>query len=392
MAIELITENHGLEIKDILNTVEDRILIISPFLGMKTCEELSNIIIKNKLLCKVITRFYREDFIQNASSLDGLLCLLEAGSVIMSLIGLHTKLYIFDDKYSIITSANYTYGGLYSNIELGIKIDNEFDINIKCEEYFNDLWNRIIDFNSKNSNKALITKDMINEEKKNVNISVSSRTKSTTNFNKTKQGAKLEIVSSYDIFEKALLNNSKLDTKNIIGGWLKFSADSKHRHDPNVGYFDRYNDFTRTRTFFPTRPIGIKSDDRIFLAVVSFDNDNVPTPVIVGRAFSSGFNENNVVKNKFEGWEEWMIDYPYFIELNSIEIINGPTKKGISLLEMYRKLKGNFYPSTFGLDYSFEKIRTYHYQKDKIRISKYAEEYLNKELDKKFLDHSKIII
>jgi len=392
MAIELITENHGLEIKSILNTVEDRILIISPFLGKKTCEELSDVIIKNNILCKVITRFYREDFIQNASSLDGLLCLLEAGVEIMSLIGLHTKLYLFDDKYSIITSANYTYGGLFSNVELGIKIDNEYDINIKCEEYFNDIWDKIENFNIKNNNKALITKDLVNEEKKIVNIAISSRTKSTTNYNETKQGAKLENIAVFDILEEALINNSKTDNKGIVGGWLKFSADSKHRHDPNVGYFDRFNDFTRTRTFFPTRPIGIKSDDRIFLSLVSFDNDNVPTPIIVGRAFSDGFNEKNFVKNKFDGWDDWMINYPYFIVLNNIEIIKGPTKNGISLLEMYRTLKSNFYPSTFGLNYSFEKIRTYHYQKDKIRISKYAEEYLNDELDKKFLNFGKIIM
>jgi hypothetical protein len=392
MAIELITENHGSEIKGILNTVENRILIISPFLGMKTCEELSDVIANHKLLCKVITRFYREDFIQNSSSLDGLLCLLEAGAEVMGLKGLHTKLYIFDDKYSIITSANYTYGGLYSNVELGIKIDNEFDINIKCEEYFNDLWKSIVDFNLKNSDKAIITKDMINEEKRIVNIAVSTRTKSTENSNEIQQGAELKKVSTIDIFEKALVNYSQPDIKNNIGGWLKFSADAKHRHDPNVGYFDRFNDFTKTRTFFPTRPVGIKSGDRIFLALVSFDNDNVPTPIIIGRAFSNGYNENNVVKSKVNGWEDWMVDYPYFIELHNIEIIDGPAKNGISLLEMYRKLKSDFYPSTFGLDYSFEKIRTYHYQKDKIRISKYAEENLNNELDKKFLVHGKIMI
>jgi hypothetical protein len=392
MAIELITENHGFEIKDLMNLVEDRILIISPFMGMKTCEELSNVIIKNKLLCKIITRFYREDFIQNASSLDGLSYLLDAGAEIMSLIGLHTKLYIFDDKYSIITSANYTYGGLYSNVELGIKIDNEFEINIKCEEYFFDLWHEINDFNTKNSNKAIVTKDLINEERRIVNIAGSNRTKSTRNFNEIKQGAILEKIISSDILEKALVKYSQPDINNIIGGWLKFSADAKNRHDPNIGYFDIFNDFTKTRTFFPTRPIGIKSDDRIFLALVSYDNDNVPTPIIMGRAFSSGFKDKNIVTNKIMGWEDWMIDYPYFVELNNIEIINGPAKYGISLLDMYRKLKGNFYPSTFGLDYSFEKIRTHHYQKDKIRISKYAEEILNNELDKKYLEYGKIEI
>jgi hypothetical protein len=393
MAIEIITENHGSEIKNILNTLKNRVLIISPFLGMKTCEELSNIVDKNKLVCKVITRFYREDFIQNASSLDGLLCLLESGAELRSLIGLHTKLYIFDDTYSIITSANYTYGGLYSNIELGIKIDNEFDINIKCEEYFNSLWNDIEIFNSKNNNKAVITKDLINNEKKVVNIAASGRTSSTNNFNKTKQGAVLDKVSSTDIFEKALIRNSQGNSQDDIekklGGWLKFVADAKHRHDPNIEYFERYNLFSRTRTFFPTRPVGIRLDDRIFLALISFDNDNVPAPIIMGRAFSNGYNENNIANSKIDGWENWMADYPYYIELKNMEIINGPVKNGISLLEMYRKLKGNFYPSTFGLDYSFEKIRTYHYQKDKIRISKYAEEYLNKELDKKFKTYGK---
>jgi len=392
MGIELITENHGLEIKDILNTVENKIFIISPFMGMKTCEELSNLINKNKLSCKIITRFYREDFIQNVSSLDGLTYLLDAGAEIMSLIGLHTKLYIFDNKYSIITSANYTYGGLYSNIELGIKVDNEFEINNKCEEYFNDLWSRIIDYNAKNKNKAIVTKDLINEEKRIVNIAISNRTKSTKNFNETKQGAELEKTVSTDIFEKALVKYSQPNMKNVIGGWLKFNADAKNRHDPNIGYFDIFNEFTKTRTFFPTRPIGIKPEDRIFLSLVSFDNDNVPTPIIMGRAFSGGFNDANIVQNKVKGWENWMVDYPYFVELNEIEVIKGPARNGISLLEMYRKLKSDFYPSTFGLDYSFEKIRTHHYQKDKIRISKYAEEYLNKELDKRFIEYGKITL
>jgi hypothetical protein len=392
MAVELITENHGLEIKDMLNMVKNRILIISPFLGMTTCEELSNVIREHKLSCKVITRFYREDFIQNVSSLKGLLCLLEAGAEIMSVIGLHTKLYIFDDNYSIITSANYTYGGLYSNIELGIKIDNEPDINIKCEEYFEDLWGRISDFNRNNHNAAIITKDLIGKEKDIVETVTPDRTKSTENFNKTKQGAELKMVSSSDIFEEALVNYSKPNGEDNIGGWLKFSASSEHRHDPNVGYFDGSNEFVKTRIFFPTRPVGIKSDDRIFLALVSRDNYNIPTPIIMGRAFSSGFNKNNIVESKIKGWEDWMIDYPYFVELNNIEVIDGPTRNGISLLELLRILKGDFYPSTYGKNYSFEKVRPYYYQKDKIRITKYAEDYLNKELDKKFLEHGKIMM
>jgi phosphatidylserine/phosphatidylglycerophosphate/cardiolipin synthase-like enzyme len=117
MSIELITENHGQEIKGILLSTQNTIKIISPFMARTTCEELAKII-KGGIGCQIITRFYREDFIQNASNLDGLLSLIEAGAEIRALIGLHTKLYIFDSNYSIITSANYTYKGFYTNYEL----------------------------------------------------------------------------------------------------------------------------------------------------------------------------------------------------------------------------------------------------------------------------------
>jgi len=84
-----------------------------------------------------------------------------------------------------------------------------------------------------------------------------------------------------------------------------------------------------------------------------------------------------------------MIDYPYYVELHSMEILKGPAKNGISLLELYRKLKGDIYPSTYGTDIPFEKIRQYHYQKDKIRITDYAANEINKELDELFVRFGK---
>ena len=50
MATELITENHGIEIKNVLNTVENKVLIVSTYMGMKTCEVLSNIYKNNDIV------------------------------------------------------------------------------------------------------------------------------------------------------------------------------------------------------------------------------------------------------------------------------------------------------------------------------------------------------
>lgn len=389
MPVELITKNHGDELHQIFTAAEKEILIISPFMGKKTCEELAAVINKGKLSCKIITRFYREDFIQNVSSLDGLESLIKAGAQIFALIGLHTKLYSIDSFYAIVTSANYTMGGMYSNYELGIKIIDEFDINEACIIYFSDLWSKISSYNDNNSNKAIVTLELIEKEKILVNQGASTRTKSTANINRTMQGADLSTVVTLDLIEKALVEKYKSIIESELGGWLKFEADAQHRHNPDVSYIDSTNIYTRNKTFFPTRPVGVKSSDRLFLALVSYDNDNVATPVIIGRAFSSGFNPGFIVKGKITGWESWMLDYPFYVELRDIELIKGPAKNGISLLDIYRQIKGDIYPSTFGTDIPFERIRQYHYQKDKIRITKFAEKHIDEKLDRKFIEFGK---
>ncbi len=395
MSIELLTENHGNEIEELLSLTSNYTKIISPFMGKNTCEKLSKFINTNKIKCKIITRFYREDFIQNVNSLDGLLSLLKAGAEIRALIDLHSKLYIFDNSYSIITSANYTFRGLYTNYELGVKLENEQEINVKCEEYFDNLWDRIEEYNKNNHNKAIITEELIEEEKRIVNISSSTRTSTTTNFNDTKQGAQLDVKpnQNYDLVEKIFSPSYKITEKNIFGYWLKFTSGSKNRHDPDKEYLDFENDFSKNKTFFPRQPIGIKAGDRLYLASISSDQDNVLTPIIMARCETEGFNKSNEITKRFDNWMNWMDDYPFYIICKNMEIIKGPVKNGISLLSVYRELLGKIYPSTFGnTDITFESIRKFHYQKDKLRITSIASEYINKELDKKFEQYGKIII
>jgi len=385
MPIELITENHGDILRDVIASSQKSILIISPFMGRTTCHELSEYIKKHKIECKIITRFYREDFIQNVSSLDGLLELKQSGAIINALIGLHTKLYIIDDVFSIITSANYTNGGMYNNFELGVKIENEQDITQSCTNYFYDLWEKIEVFNTKKNNTAYITEEKIEDEKRIVNQSIASRTKTTVNGNEFKQGAEIEEINrSSDLIEKALEKKHKPTGSGEVGGWLKFEANAQHRHDPEKSYLESITDYTKTKTFFPTQPVSIKTEHKLFLSLVSYDNNGVATPVIVGRGFSKGFNPDNIVKSNFPGWESWMIDYPHFVEFEKLELIRGPAKNGISLLELYRTINGDIYPSTFRTSIPFEKLRQYHYQKDKIRITKYAEDYIDKIIEERF--------
>jgi len=394
MAIELLSENHGNEVKSLLFSSKESIYIISPFMGSSTCKELSNIIISNKLKCKIITRFYRENFIQNVSSIDGLLSLLNSGAEIMALKHLHTKLYIFDDIYSIITSANFTFNGFYANYELGIKIDNEYEVIQKCIDYFNDLWENINEYNKNHNNDAIITVELLEEEKSLINKLSSQRKSSTENWNNFMKGAELTIkpTQNIDIIEKVFSISRNDDIDISVGGWLKFTSGSKERHDPEKEYLYSDNEFTKKHTFFPRQPIGIKSGEKMYLAAVSRDSDGVDTPIIMARCTVEGFNKNNVIEGNFKHWMNWMLDYPYYIECKNMEVIKGPTKNGISLLEAYRVLKGDIYPSQLNSNISFEKIRRFHHQKDKIRITKIASEYFDRELDNRFSKYGKEII
>jgi len=64
---------------------------------------------------QVITRFNLNDFRSGVSSLKALRKLIENGAEIKGIKNLHSKVYIFDTKSMIITSANFTNGGFFTN-------------------------------------------------------------------------------------------------------------------------------------------------------------------------------------------------------------------------------------------------------------------------------------
>lgn len=144
MSTELLTTANFRNIfYDLLDEAQNSINIISPFIGKKTALELSKVIKEKNISCRIITRFYREDFIQQVSNIEGLKYLLEAGAEILALVGLHTKLYIFDNKASIIGSSNFTTGGFYTNHELSVLIRDNEPINKESINHFSELWNKI---------------------------------------------------------------------------------------------------------------------------------------------------------------------------------------------------------------------------------------------------------
>ena len=68
--IEVLTNNHFDKLLDLFDGTKKDIKIVSPFLTMSMAEKLRDIITENNISCIFITRFYLEDVIAKANSIN----------------------------------------------------------------------------------------------------------------------------------------------------------------------------------------------------------------------------------------------------------------------------------------------------------------------------------
>ena len=130
--IEIITDGHYQLIRKQFENALHGIKIISPFLSKNMADLLAKAA-ENGAQCTFITRFYLQDFLDGSNTLDGLRNMLSAGVKVYAIVGLHTKLYLFDDDKAIVGSANFTNGGLLYNVELWLYLEREDDICSKLQ-------------------------------------------------------------------------------------------------------------------------------------------------------------------------------------------------------------------------------------------------------------------
>lgn len=402
MAISFLDKNFGSTFFSLLDSTKEQIRIISPFIGYKTALALVNFIeeVEDDIECVLITRFDREDFIKGVSSLAGLERLIRAGVKMYALQGLHTKLYIFDGESVIMGSANFTFNGFYKNHEFGIFMEKEPMFSLECNNYFDGLLNDI-----KCSGDWEITMERIEKEKPYCDDAVTGRASSqkkprknespvTVQPNRVKWGATLDVNGPYQLVnkeEKDILEEilKEEDEKEIqirnTGIWLKFEGNSENRIPNNLTYFERRKKEHRKRTFFPKPPSGIRDGQLLFMTMVSTDKHGNGTPIIVGYAVTSGFNEKNIIDdNSPFNSKDRKGRYPYYVELKSGRFLKAPIKEGITLRELARELQGGLYPNPKS---NFNEIIYTHRQKSHLQITERAHDYIMQRLESLFNEH-----
>lgn len=105
-----------------LQSCSSRFLVASPYIG----SYLPNLAarLSHKVKTTLLTRTDLRDFALGASDIDALCTLARQGTKILSLAGLHAKVYVIDDKRALVTSANATMGGMERNWECGVALED----------------------------------------------------------------------------------------------------------------------------------------------------------------------------------------------------------------------------------------------------------------------------
>lgn len=406
--IEMVTDKHYDAIVSLFEEAQNEIKIISPFLSEKTAELLCNAA-KRGIVCSFITRFYLQDFLDGSNTLEGLQKMLNSGVKLYALVGLHTKLYLFDSDDAIVGSANFTESGLTRNIELSIHLKRENTID-SLHEYYDDIAAKIDD-----DEDGFITQNILDYYKLRYQEHKKSKAKidGGKHIVATVKGAALDIKAKRikeDINEAYNEINSNTSERltdpvySVLGGetsivsykslrniLLKFSASAKNRADgkePMYMYvFDDNGKKIYISNFSEARiknAKAIEDGDETFFCVHSYDKSGNECPLIVGKGFFRAFNSNNDTRKKIWNKQyDWLEEYPIYCVLSEAKIIDASVNCGIPLREVTDALGYRTYKHTIDAPdkYTNERVAKAHGQKAMLSLTLEAKRYIDKRLE-----------
>ena len=119
-ALDFVTTPTEGWLRESLKTCRSRLLVASPYVNEGFTQVLREI--SPSVKTTLVTKTDLRDFAMGSSNLETLCTLAIQGVRVLSLTGLHAKVYVFDRSRALITSANATWSGLLRNRELGVAV------------------------------------------------------------------------------------------------------------------------------------------------------------------------------------------------------------------------------------------------------------------------------
>ncbi len=395
--IEVLTDNHYQAIRQQFSQAAKSIRIISPLLTGSMAELLCEAAAQKRLACTFITRFYINDMFHRANSVDALEKMLQAGIAVYAVKGLHTKLYLFDEDAAILGSANFTSGGLKTNIELSLLITQETAILGSLHNYWEEFLAQI-----EPCPDAPVTPAMIKDARKLLESLWKSNkgavpTESirmygaalgrSAGFTTSEAQAEIQKTAAesdavYDLFRE---NEVVSEVKYPHTIWLKFDGDAEERIGADESFPMVRVELEGRQVYlqnYPRRPMSVKEGDEVYLAAITTDAAGKNQPVIMGRGHLCGFAAGNHVTDEWVREYDWMEKYPWYCVVLDCEVLKTACGNGIPLDSILQKLGSDTYLVSFGRNESVQAVAQKHYQKAHIRLSGNAKQEIDRQFDK----------
>ncbi len=274
--------------------------IVSPFIKENMVNHLIKEFKGNKI--QLITRYNLNDYRSGVSSLKAVERLLNEGVEIKGIKGLHSKLYLFDTRSVIITSANFTAGGFFNNKEFGIITDDQGVVN-NAQSYFQDLWK--ID---------------------------------STTLNKSRLDSWLEAIQNSRIGNSIprndLEDHGASRSEQVIQNrryFIKFFGRGNDREsmtalvEDKIRYGVSHYALSFSKTTNDRRPTRYRDGDIVFMAQMSYHNENDYS--IFARGITIAHDRVRDIAGPDDiAHIDWIEDWPILVRVKDVQFINGSLK------------------------------------------------------------------
>jgi len=130
MSVKLLKSPFEKEFQSIIKRTKHEIVFSSPYINDAGVSILLNSVNPANKSIHILTNLSAQNIVDDVTQPAALIKMYDVfkQTIVSSLAKLHAKVYIIDDDVAVITSANLTYGGLKSNFEYGVFIDDRTTI------------------------------------------------------------------------------------------------------------------------------------------------------------------------------------------------------------------------------------------------------------------------
>lgn len=365
--------NHFIELS---KKVKNEILIISPFIQLNA---LKTILPKHKKITdiKTITRFNLSNFYDNVSDIKALLYLMEKGASVKGIRNLHSKVYIFDSKHAIVTSANLTLAALKRNHEYGIMTSNEDEVN-ELVKYFNELWM---------NGGSLLTNRKCQDWLKKIDEAYRSRKIPKDKVKLGDYGEDLGLSSSDNSPHLESGHDDLTDNQQYFIKFFGISSDRSSRSNEIITEIERSGCHKVCTYPKSKKPRSVNNGDLIFTARLVEDPNDI---IIYGRAIAIKHDPKRDFASESDiRMRSWRSKWPNYIRISEPEFIKGKLENGISMNLLMKKFGHNSFMSTRNNHIKGTgntNPRKAYMQKAHVQLTQEAASWLNSELNTKLYE------